>query len=203
MGRRWAVLAIVLGASAFGTRIAAAQVSAPLQMSGYADTTSDTSGVAPGVAALMRRAAAYVAMAREAPLASPTVRASRRSGGAARDAAAAYETALANYNAGYDQSARRDAERAIALAQDALAATLSGSGDLVTQVSGGELALPLPFAPPRADISMAATATPLPLPRSYVEAAMLPFGVTPAGPGAPYMRDSLPFGVIPVPQRGP
>jgi hypothetical protein len=70
-------------------------------MHGYADTTSDTSGVTPDVPRTLRRAGALVAMAREAAPGAPTVRAAREASAAYQDAAAVYDSALANYNAGY------------------------------------------------------------------------------------------------------
>jgi hypothetical protein len=193
-----AVASVLTATAATGTVAAQAPTATP----DYASATNDTSSVVPGVPGTMRRAAAYVAMASQAPLAAPNVLASRQARGAARDASAAYETALANYNAGYGDAARREADRAIALAQVALAATVDGGPGVVGEVSGGEITISPPITPPRPIVSMAATATPLPLPRSYGDLTSLPHGVTPAGPGAPFMRDSLPYGVTPVVPSG-
>jgi len=175
-----------------------AQVGPPLQMRGYADTTSDTGGVSPALPYLLRRARALVSMARSAPGAAPSIGATRKAAVAADDASDALRMAMADYNAGYYAEADTAAQRAIGLSEVALAAVLERHPGIIEAVSAGEVSAPPRVTTPALVVTMAATAQPLRLPTSYAEAYRLPFGVAPAGPGAPPLRDSLPFGVIPV-----
>gem|GEM_PF-6804931 len=167
-------------------------------MQGAADTASDTGSVAPMVSRVMHRAMALVTMAQSAAAAAPNSAAARRAAVAAADAAAAYATALASYSAGLYAAATPSARNAIRSGEIAVALVLEEHPDLLASVSTGEVEAPALFAPPAATITAAVNPAPLRVPSSYAEVRSLPFGTVPAGPGAPPLRDSLPFGVVPT-----
>lgn len=185
------------------TPAAWAQRAPPLQAASGRDTTSDTSGVLPGVPFVMRRADAVVAMAQTAPSIAPTVRTTRVVSVAAQQAARALEIAHAEYSAGHYPSALAEAQRAINLARLAIGTAMQDVPEALAAAEepAGNTG-PVRLAVSRVPVTVYGL-EPTQAPPTYRSMWTEPFGASPSGLGAPLMRDSLPFGAEPIqPSRG-
>jgi hypothetical protein len=155
------------------------------------------------------RAAALVAMAREAPTAATDPVSAHHVSLLAREAAASYRVAAAAFSEGSYHKVVVGAGESIEFAQQAIAFVLP-SGSVIEQVAGGEVAL-VPSAPIRlaaAPIPSGASASDL-SPRQITARIIgpVPFGAEPTDAGPPPPRVTVPFGVVPpeagVPQGQP
>lgn len=171
----------------------------PVMQQGYGAAPSGTTAAAPRLPRTLARAAALIDMAQSAPAAAPTFAVKRQVAIALQAAAAAYQTALTDVTAGYYGPADTAARRAARLATLAISTVLDWSSDITAATSAGDVSLPAPVTTPVPLVSTAGTGSPVALPRSYADVTSLPFGAVLTGPPAPPLRDSLPFGVIPVP----
>jgi hypothetical protein len=148
---------------------------------------------------LLRRTAGLVAMAQDAPAAAPTVGAARQATRFAAAASSAYQAAVSNYSDGFYQAADSAAYVAMRMAELATEVGTIRGGEVVTESaaslgSPGSVVLLVPNPAPAVMI----TETQTELPPSYAGLTPRPFGAEPAGPYAPPLRDSLPFGALPV-----
>jgi hypothetical protein len=180
---------------------ASAQAASPYQAGADAIAAGDSS-LPPGAPEVLHRAAVMVSMAIDATKAPPNILAAEEATAATREAFAAYETALSNYNAGYEPAADSAAARALQFAQVAVTAVLvrhPSVPGVTEEVSAGEVALP---SPPASQLPLLTTgdAAPLTLPRSYAEIKRLPFGAEAAEPITPVgeLPSPLPFGATSV-----
>jgi hypothetical protein len=162
-------------------------------------TTSDTTLVLLGGPTLLRQAAALVAMAEAAPSAAATYPDARIAAHEALAASLAYQSALNNYSDGYYESADSAARVAVQLAGFATSDAMRRP-QAVPTVSEGSLAAagPVVVEVPNPAPVVLITETRTELPSSYADLTPLPFGAVPAGPYAPALRDSLPFGATRV-----
>jgi hypothetical protein len=180
---------------------ASAQAGSPYQIGPDVIAASDSS-LPPGAPAVLHRAAVMVSMAIDATRTPPNILAAEEATAATREAFSAYETALSNYNAGYEPAADSAAARALQFAQVAVTAVLVRHPSIpgvTEEVSAGDVAMPSSAAsqPP---LLATGDAAPLTLPRSYAEIKRLPFGTEPAEPLTPVgeLPSPLPFGTTSV-----
>jgi hypothetical protein len=194
-----AALAALVFMSTLPALVWAQSSTSPVMQQGYGAAPNGTTAAAPRLPRTLARAAALIAMARSAPAAAPTFAVTRQTAIAVQAAAAAYQTALADFTAGYYGPADTAARRAARLATLAIATVLTQSSDITETSSAGDVSPAAPSTTPVALVSTAGTGSPVGRPRSYADITPLPFGAVLPGPPAPPLRDSLPFGVIPVP----
>lgn len=148
---------------------------------------------------LLNRASALVAMAQEAPAAAATPAVARLAAHFAQLATSAYDVAAASYEAGFYQSADSAARQAISMAEFATADAMRQPEDVLVVSAGavstaGPSVLLVPNPAPAVLITQSGER----LPPSYADLSPQPFGAILAGPYAPPMPDSLPFGATPV-----
>ena len=176
-----------------------AQAAESYEAGGDIFATTDENLAAMAAPSLLRRTSGLVAMAQDAPSAAPTYRAARLAARNAAAASAAYRTALANYFDGFYQAADSAASVAMRMAELATEeGTLRGSA-VVTE-SAASLGSPesIVLLVPNPAPAVMITETEKELPPSYAGLTPRPFGAYASGPYAPPLRDSLPFGAIPV-----
>jgi hypothetical protein len=149
------------------------------------------------------RAAAFVAMAREAPAAATDPASAHRASGLAHESATAYRSASAEFAKGDYQNVTSASLRSISLAQEAIAsasaapatntpasttASATGGTTIVESVSGGDVAL-------EASADLTPDGSPAPAVRTRYHGA---------GPDAPprpanwRVLGAVPFGTVPV-----
>jgi hypothetical protein len=189
----------LVGVALSGQRTAA-QVAESYEAGGDIFATTNENLAALAGPSLLRRTAGLVAMAHDAPAAAPTVRAARQAARFAAAASSAYESALSNYLDGFYQPADSAAYVAIRMAELATEVGTLRGGAVITESAAslgnppGSVVLLVPNPAPAVMI----TETEKELPPSYAGLSPEPFGTYPSGPYAPPLRDSLPFGAIPV-----
>ena len=144
------------------------------------------------------RAAALVAMAREAPPAASDPVSAHHVALLARQAAASYRVASAAYAEGSYRQVIAGAHESIDIAQQAIAFVLP-SGSVIEQVVGGDVALvPAPAARPALVPVLNAALSAEVVPRQITARIIgpVPFGAEPTDAGPPPPQVPVPFGVV-------
>jgi len=148
------------------------------------------------------RAAAYVAMARQAPAAAPDVSIAHRAAQLARESAAAYNIAIAEFVAGSYHKVMLGSHRSIEAAHQAIASVLPAA-PVVEAVATGEVSLeqtgegepPAASPPPRTRYHGASPDAP-PRPDNWRVLGPVPFGAAAVEPAASLQTTTHPFGLV-------
>jgi hypothetical protein len=198
--RRLALLSLMpLVSVALISQRSPAQVTESYEAGGDIFATTNEHLAAIAAPSLLRRTGGLVALAQDASAAAPTIRAARQAARFAAAASSAYQAAVSDYSDGFYQAADSAAYAAMRMAELATEVGTMLSGEVITESaaslgSPGSVVLLIPNPAPAVMITETQTV----LPPSYAGLTPRPFGAEPAGPYAPPLRDSLPFGALPV-----